>query len=981
MPETLDAERTVLVADVVDVFNPQRGRRSGLIPYVEGMTVLDAIPRDRLAKDPTSYKTSLNGGVVPWRERADTRLKPGDSLTCIVQPQVTGAVALVITVVTAVISAWQAWDAGKRAKIQAHHAARRAARKAQQMADSHTYGWEGIRNSVTPGRPIPLLYGRHRVGGQFVYAETRADTGKKSVLDTVLVVSEGEVEGLEPGTILINGAPTSEYTGITVANRAGTLTQTRMSEVYPTLVPRTLNKPGNNLDLTGASPTTYLSQPGRTGFQLSINTPSGCGITTSAGQGSFQGTVRFDFSLRWRAWPSGAFSSPVTFSSKVMRTYGSGPIGGLAASLNGNTRINVQFKTPTLALDRYELELTLTNIQLTYKQNRSPFPGVPTPTPVYDTSKPVVLTEVREFNESPQVFPKLAVLGFSAIASDKLGGGLPEITSIWKGLKVCVYTAAVGDIIDSDSSGVTNGGAGTDNFNTGAVNWVTLGVQPGDILNITDSGSGPSSQEGKYRILTVSASQLTVETLEGNDPGWSNGTNVTYTIETRSGVCTEQYSQNPAWVTFDILSHPDHGGGAYLNAAKDFDQQSFIDAADFCDVLIPRGLTDPIDSDTSGSTNGGSNQFNAPAAFRFPGSGGVRVDDTLVILSGADAGSYRIDSVFDQSLLVSTVTGGTVTFTGTSGFSWEIRNTERRCKADHYFDGGTNVWEAANAVAKNARLALVRSGGKIRLIPDNTGAVVQYFGMGNIIKGSFSIQYLSHSNLANRIEVQFADEDKDWTQQIVELEDPQVLANNLPVIKTQIEAFGVTRATQAMRIAKYHYMSNRNERMLVNFEVAADAIALEWGDLFKLNHDAVFHRTLNAFGGTTIYPSGRVIRREGSDIVLSDVPIEWLDNLQFVTIRHQDDTTSTAISFYPSGTLSDRIPDSGLDKVQPGDVWTTDTPFVDSPSQILWQVTSITRSGDNRRKISAVSHNPDMYSDPATLDDIDHIGNFPDFNG
>jgi len=43
---------------------------------------------------------------------------------------------------------------------------------------SATYGWEGIRTIQEVGTPIPVIYGRHRVGGNVINAYVRTDGNK-----------------------------------------------------------------------------------------------------------------------------------------------------------------------------------------------------------------------------------------------------------------------------------------------------------------------------------------------------------------------------------------------------------------------------------------------------------------------------------------------------------------------------------------------------------------------------------------------------------------------------------------------------------------------------------------------------------------------------------------------------------------------------------------------------------------------------------
>ena len=47
--------------------------------------------------------------------------------------------------------------------------------------ESPTYGWDGIQNTTRNGEPIALVYGEHKVGGQFLSTYTDALADESSV--------------------------------------------------------------------------------------------------------------------------------------------------------------------------------------------------------------------------------------------------------------------------------------------------------------------------------------------------------------------------------------------------------------------------------------------------------------------------------------------------------------------------------------------------------------------------------------------------------------------------------------------------------------------------------------------------------------------------------------------------------------------------------------------------------------------------------
>lgn len=63
-------------------------------------------------------------------------------------------------------------------------------------ASSATYAWDGIRTNYGQGFPVPVVYGRHAVGGQVIYTDVYASTGGGLVddrLNLILALSEGPI--------------------------------------------------------------------------------------------------------------------------------------------------------------------------------------------------------------------------------------------------------------------------------------------------------------------------------------------------------------------------------------------------------------------------------------------------------------------------------------------------------------------------------------------------------------------------------------------------------------------------------------------------------------------------------------------------------------------------------------------------------------------------------------------------------------------
>ena len=81
--------------------------------------------------------------------------------------------------------------------------------------NSQTYTWSGIKNIIGEGSVMPIVYGRHRVGGVVLEAHIDgaegATAGEEQWLNVLLGLSEGEIQEVETDTIMLDNNMLSSY--------------------------------------------------------------------------------------------------------------------------------------------------------------------------------------------------------------------------------------------------------------------------------------------------------------------------------------------------------------------------------------------------------------------------------------------------------------------------------------------------------------------------------------------------------------------------------------------------------------------------------------------------------------------------------------------------------------------------------------------------------------------------------------------------
>lgn len=161
---------------------------------------------------------------------------------------------------------------------------------------------------------------------------------------------------------------------------------------------------------------------------------------------------------------------------------------------------------------------------------------------------------------------------------------------------------------------------------------------------------------------------------------------------------------------------------------------------------------------------------------------------------------------------------------------WASRGDEFNAR----FDSALSFWEAITKIAQAGRAKPYMLGGIIRFARDGAQSLpVAMFSMRNIVRGSFSVEYLLPSDdMADAVEVSYWDADV-WASRRVTAK----LADSAASKPARIELFGVTSRQQAYREGLYQAASNRYRRRLVTFTTEMEGFIPAFGDLIAIQHD------------------------------------------------------------------------------------------------------------------------------------------------
>ena len=264
-------------------------------------------------------------------------------------------------------------------------------------------------------------------------------------------------------------------------------------------------------------------------------------------------------------------------------------------------------------------------------------------------------------------------------------------------------------------------------------------------------------------------------------------------------------------------------------------------------------------------------------------------------------------------------------------------------------------------IANIGRGMVVRFGTRYGCVWDCVKQPVQMFGMGNIIAGSFTEEFLQTSDRANCVEVTYTDAESDYSRQTITVYS-DTYDDDVEERAAQITFNGITSYEQAYREAKYQLACNKYQLRTVAFEANIDAIACTLGDVILVAHDVP--KWAN---------SGRVYKVEGQRLTL---PVE-LDStsgtyrIMYRTVNDNLYSSTVNIISNKDGwcEVSVNTPFNADDLPQKGDVFDIALSNLGSKPFV---VKAITRAQDFTRKIEAIEYNEALYNENYLIPPINY---------
>ncbi len=337
---------------------------------------------------------------------------------------------------------------------------------------------------------------------------------------------------------------------------------------------------------------------------------------------------------------------------------------------------------------------------------------------------------------------------------------------------------------------------------------------------------------------------------------------------------TYGYSNNPAWVAYNIATQPvfDNSGTIirYDNMQPaQLDTAAFKAWADYCDSTVYDGETKALTTTGSDTTH---------IILQSGGSLFAEGDKILIDPTGGTAYQGKDDET--QVPVIQSIASNTMTISPAlsqaPGSGVKVLRGEKRCTFNGIFDTEISVWDAILQVCQVGRAIPVWNGTKLTISIDKKKTPVQMFTVGNIGKDSFKESFLSTSERAAEIEINFINKKNDYNR------EPLSVYNSNLTTKTNkaaLELFGINKASEAWRAGMLRLYKNQYVVRSIETEQDVDAIACTVGDCVNIQHD------VPQWG-----EGGRLVSATASSVTLDkSVTIEAAKTYK-VAIRLNDDT-------------------------------------------------------------------------------------------
>ena len=289
------------------------------------------------------------------------------------------------------------------------------------------------------------------------------------------------------------------------------------------------------------------------------------------------------------------------------------------------------------------------------------------------------------------------------------------------------------------------------------------------------------------------------------------------------------WTDNPAWIYYDLLINSRYGLGSYIRDLNIIDKWSLFEIGQYCDAV---------------TVNDGSRTSKVSGEGIFVG-----LDDG----NGGLEPRFSCNMLFKEQQNAFDALNNLAKSFGAMSF-YDNSTMSLRVDQPHFYTD-FNRDEAFEATVSNSGVGPVGTGflepPKELKFPPHL-----FFNNSNVIDGVFNYSDTDRTQKLSAIEVSFLDKSTNYTQQTEYVENGELIKENGLNI-TQVPAIGATSRSQAHRFAKNALFESARATETVSFKAGFEALLLTPGDIIQVNDElkdfTKSYGTILATSGEEIY--------------------------------------------------------------------------------------------------------------------------------
>jgi len=280
-------------------------------------------------------------------------------------------------------------------------------------------------------------------------------------------------------------------------------------------------------------------------------------------------------------------------------------------------------------------------------------------------------------------------------------------------------------------------------------------------------------------------------------------------------------------------------------------------------------------------------------------------------------------------------------------------DVEHRFEMDLPISTFMSAPEARKMLERTFRGWIIPSrGSTYKPVIDREKDPVWLFNSSNMFPKTLKTTYFKASGIPNVVEIQYADPDRDYSINTLEVVDENEWTASKPLRKTTISAIGTVRTSQNLRDGRYYLNSGLYCTKAVEFELPEYLLHVEPGDTVRMSDD------LLAWGD-----GGRIVSATSSSIT-TNIDVTYTASYE-VRVRLSDNSLETkTVTSVTNNSRTLNISGTFTSTPLADSVFTYGAADIDSKP---FKVKTITRMANDNYKLLVSEESSNKYSDTSNV--------------